>query len=89
LGVALSSRHFDREPQDCTGLPHRRVWEWREDDAEPYWVVRLAEIPEVVGDGGTCSEAEAALRQCLADYVRYREAEGLTIPEPEARAAAG
>ena len=25
--------------------PYRRVWEWREDDAEPYWVVRLAEIP--------------------------------------------
>ncbi len=78
-----------RAPEDYAGLPYRRVWEWREDDAEPYWVVRLVEIPEVVGDGDTRSEAEAALRECLADYVRYREAEGLTIPEPEARAATG
>ena len=77
------------EPRSYADLPYRRVWEWRQDDAEPYWVVRLAEIPEVVGDGSTRSEAEAALRECLADYVRYREAEGLTIPEPEARAATG
>jgi len=78
-----------RAPEDYAGLPYRRIWEWREDDAEPYWVVRLAEISEVVGDGSTRPEAEAALRECLADYVRYRQAEGLTIPEPEARAAAG
>lgn len=71
------------------GLPYRQVWEWREDDAEPYWVVRLAEIPEVVGDGASRTDAEAALRQCLADYVRYRQAEGLDIPEPEPKAAAG
>ena len=70
-------------------LPYGRVWEWREDDAEPYWVVRLAEIPEVVGDGTTRAEAEAALRECLGDYVRYRQAEGLTVPEPSPRAAAG
>ena len=80
---------MSREPQEYAGLPYRRVWEWREDDAEPYWVVRLAEIPEVVGDGASRSEAEAALRQCLEDYVAYRHAEGLEIPEPEARAAAG
>lgn len=70
-------------------LSYRRLWEWREDDAEPYWVVRLAEIPEVVGDGATRAEAEAAVRECLADYVRYRQAEGLPIPEPAPHAAAG
>ena len=80
---------MSREPQEYAGLPYRRVWEWREDDAEPYWVVHLAEIPEVVGDGASRSEAEAALRQCLEDYAAYRQAEGLEIPEPEARAAAG
>ena len=78
-----------RDPRSYVDLPYRRVWEWREDDAEPYWVVRLAEIPEVVGDGSSRPEAEAALRQCLEDYVQYRQAEGLEIPEPDARAAAG
>ena len=69
--------------------PYRRVWERREDDLEPYWVVRLAEIPEVVGDGTTRAEAEAALAQCLEDYVAYRLAEGLPIPEQGPRATAG
>ena len=65
------------------------MWEWREDDAEPYWIVCLAEIPEVVGDGATRTEAEAALQRCLADYVRFRESEGVAVPEPSPRAAAG
>ena len=79
---------MSRQPRDYAGLPYRRVWEWREDDAEPYWIVRLAEIPEVVGDGATRGEAEAAMRECHADYVAYRQAEGPAIPEPEAQAAA-
>ena len=62
-------------------LPYHRILEWREDDAEPSWVVRLAEIPEVVGDG--TSRAEAALAQCFEDYVAYRRTEGLGIPKPE------
>ncbi len=37
---------MSRDPQFSLGLPYRQVWEWREDDAEPYWVVRLGEIPE-------------------------------------------
>jgi predicted RNase H-like HicB family nuclease len=79
----------NREPSYYLELPYQQVWEWREDDAEPYWVVRLVEIPEVAGDGVTRGEAAAALRECLADYVRYRQAEGLTIAEPTPRAAAG
>lgn len=51
--------------------------------------MRLAEIPEVVGDGVSRAGAEAALRECLADYVAYRQAEGLEIPEPETQATAG
>lgn len=78
-----------RDPQFYLGLPYRQVWEWRNDDVEPYWVVRLGEIPEVVGDGASREEAAAALRECLADYVGCRQAEGLEIPLPEARAAAG
>ena len=78
-----------RDAKYYADLPYRRIWEWRQDDAEPYWVVRLAEIPEVVGDGGTRPEAEAALRECLADYVRYRQAEGLEVPEPDKKAATG
>ena len=76
-------------PDDYLNLPYLRVWEWREDDAEPYWVVRLAEIPEVVGDGVSRREAETALCQCLEDYVAYRLAEGLAIPQPRGEAAAG
>jgi predicted RNase H-like HicB family nuclease len=75
--------------QSHADLPYRRIWEWREDDAEPYWVVRFAEIPEVVGDGPSRAEAEAALRRCLDDYVQYRRAEGLEVPDPEARTATG
>lgn len=59
-----------------TQLPFRRVWEWRDDDEDPYWLVRLAEIPEVVGDGATHEEAEAALRMCFEDYVAYRTVVG-------------
>ena len=80
---------MNRDPQFYIGLPYRQVWEWREDDAEPYWVVRLGEIPEVVGDGASREEAAAALRQCLADYVGYRQAEDLAIPVLEPRVAAG
>lgn len=64
---------MNRDPQFYLDLPYHQVWEWREDDAEPYWVVRLGEIPEVVGDGASREEAAAALRQCLADYVSYRQ----------------
>lgn len=80
---------MNRDPDSYLELPYRRVWEWRDDDSEPYWVVRLVEIPEVVGDGVTRADAEAALLECLADYVRYRQSEGLAIVEPQPRAAAG
>jgi hypothetical protein len=39
--------------------------------------------------GASREEAAAARRQCLADCVSYRQAEGLEIPEPYARAVAG
>lgn len=80
---------MNRDVGSYTALPYHRVWEWREDDAEPYWVVRLDEIPEVVGDGASRAEADAALSRCLEDYVRYRQSEGLHIPEPKPKAAAG
>lgn len=78
-----------RDPRSYADLPYRREWEYRQDDADPYWIVRLAEIPEVAGDGTTRADAEAALRECLEDYARYRQAEGLAIPEPEPQTAAG
>lgn len=34
-------------------------------------------------------EAEAALRECLADHVPCRQAEGSGIPEPAPRAPSG
>lgn len=78
-----------KEPEQYLESPYHRIWERREDDADPYWVVRLTEIPEVVGDGATRADADAALRQCLLDYVRYALAEGLDVPEPRDEAAAG
>lgn len=56
-----------RDPQQYVSLPYHRVREWRADDAEPSWVVRLTEIPEVVGDGASRWEAEATLERCLLD----------------------
>ena len=47
---------MNREPSYYLELPYQQVWEWREDDAEPYWVVRLVEIPEVADDGLTIAE---------------------------------
>lgn len=43
-GDVATSKTFNEEPW---------AWEQREDDAEPYRVVRLADIPDVVGDGAT------------------------------------
>ncbi len=83
------SQSDERDAQAYAAPPYHRVWERREDDAEPYWLVRLAEIPEVVGDGVARPEAKAALEQCLLDYVRYRQDEGLPVPEPSSQAAAG
>ena len=80
---------MNRDLQDYLGPPYGRVWEWHDEDAEPCWVVRLEEIPEVVGDGASRRDAEVALRHCLADSVMYRRADGLTLPEPAPRAAAG
>jgi predicted RNase H-like HicB family nuclease len=77
-----------KDAQHYLALPYQQVWEWREDEVEPYWLVRLAEIPQVVGDGPTRAEAEAALRECLVDYVRYRQTEGLPVAEPAPRTAA-
>jgi predicted RNase H-like HicB family nuclease len=79
----------NKEPEQYHEASYHRVWVRREDDADPYWVVRLLEIPQVVGDGPTRAEAEAALRQCFLDYVRYALAEGLDVPEPRDEAAAG
>ena len=76
-----------RRPQHYL-LPHEPVWDRRQDDAEPYLVARLAEIPEVVGDGATRAEAGAAPRACRAARVRYRQSESLTVPDPLPRAAA-
>jgi predicted RNase H-like HicB family nuclease len=78
-----------RDAEHYAALPYHRVWERREDVTEPYWLVRLAEIPEVVGDGVTRPEAEAALEQCLLDYVRYRQDEGLPVAVPSSQEAAG
>ncbi len=80
---------MSREPEQYLDLAYHRVWEWREDDVEPYWVVRLAEIPEVVDDGTTRPEAADALRACLVDYMHCRLAEELPIPEPSPEAATG
>lgn len=73
---------MSRDPQQYPDLPYHHIWEWRDDDDEPYWVVRLAEILEVVGDGTTRAAAESALRECLVDYVRYRQGDGLPVAEP-------
>jgi predicted RNase H-like HicB family nuclease len=78
-----------RDAQHYAALPYHRVRERREDDAEPYWLVGLVEIPEVVGDGATRPKAEVALEQCLLDYVRHRQDEGLPVAEPSSQAAAG
>ena len=80
---------MSRDPQHYLDLPYQQAWEWREDDAEPYWIVRRAGIPEVVGDGTARGEAEQVPGHFLVDYVRYRQAEGLTIAEPPPPAAAG
>lgn len=55
-----------RDPNYYLELPYGRVWEWREDDSEPFWALRLSEIPEVVGDGTTHDAAEAAPRGRLS-----------------------
>jgi predicted RNase H-like HicB family nuclease len=66
---------MDADVKTRNRLPYGRVWEWRKDDEDAYWLVRLADIPEVVGDGATREEAEAALRMCFEEYVAWRAEE--------------
>ena len=52
LRIIARGAGVNRDPSYHLELPYQTVWEWRQDDAEPYWVVRLAgESSEVVGDG--------------------------------------
>jgi len=63
-------------------LPYERVWEVRVDDGERYFVVRLQDIPQVSGAGGTKDEAIGRLREAFDDYVTWRLADGLEVASP-------
>lgn len=63
-------------------LPYQRKLEIHEEGGERYFVYRLVDIPEVVGDGETKDEALARLRECFDDYMSWRLEEGLPIRLP-------
>ncbi len=63
-------------------LPYERVWETRDEDGRRSFVVRLAEIPSVVGGGATKDAAFRALLDAFDDYLEWRLEDGLPIAEP-------
>jgi hypothetical protein len=63
-------------------LPYERVWETRDEDGRRSFVVRLAEIPCVVGGGASKDTAFRALLEAFDDYLEWRLDEGLPIAEP-------
>ena len=67
---------------DYRALPYERLWETREENERRCFVVRLAEIPCVVGGGATKDAAFRALLAAFDDYVEWRLDEGLPIAEP-------
>jgi len=64
-------------------LPYSRVWETRTSAHERYFLVRLAEVPFVAGDGLTREEALSNLRSAFDDFLSSRLESGLAVPSPQ------
>lgn len=64
-------------------LPYSRVWETRTSAQERYFLVRLAEVPFVAGDGLTREEALSNLRSAFDDFLSSRLESGLPVPSPQ------
>ena len=62
--------------------PYQRLWEARHEAGERYFLVRIKELPRVIGDGATRAEAAAHLRGAFDDFVTWRLEDSLDIPEP-------
>ena len=62
--------------------PYQRLWETRQEAGERYFLVRIKELPRVIGDGATRAEAAAHLRDAFDDFVTWRLEDSLDIPEP-------
>ena len=62
--------------------PYQRVWETRHEAGERYFLVRIKELPRVIGDGATQAEAAAHLRDAFDDFITWRLEDSLDIPEP-------
>jgi len=71
-----------RTLEDYRKLPYQRALEAHEEAGQRYFVYRLVEIPQVVGDGESKDEAQENLRRCFDDFVEWRLESGLPIPEP-------
>ena len=70
------------DPECYRRLPYRRFVELREEDAERYYLARLAEIPTLGGDGQSEEEALRSLNEAFEAYLAVCLEEGLDIPEP-------
>lgn len=65
--------------------PYERRFEIREEGGQRYFLYRLVDIPEIMGEGATKSEALAHLRECFDDYMTWRLEESLPITPPSRR----
>ncbi|MBN1837899.1 MAG: hypothetical protein JW820_18725 [Spirochaetales bacterium] len=64
-------------------LQYELVWEPRDDEGDRYFKVCLREIPQVSSWGRTKVEAKGRLFEALDDFLEWRIAEGLSIPEAD------
>lgn len=71
-----------RDITSYRALPYKHVWETREEDGRRSFVVRLAEIPCVVGGDASKDDALRALRAAFDDYIEWRLEEDLPIALP-------
>jgi predicted RNase H-like HicB family nuclease len=56
--------------------------EIHDEEGGRYYLFRIVELPAVVGDGASKSEALDRLRDCFDDYISWRLDEGLDIAPP-------
>ena len=78
-----------RDKSYYMALPYRFDWDLRVEEGERYYLVSVAEVDGVCGDGQTQEGAMASLWDSFDSYLTWRLEDHLPIPEPaEKRAVA-
>jgi predicted HicB family RNase H-like nuclease len=70
-------------------LPYTIILERWDDDKQPYWVARVAELPHCLIHGDSPEEAIKEIDEVKKDWIISNLKRGLPIPEPSPRKYSG